>query len=398
MSNRDEGGDGFRRSELCLTTPYEPPATDAETCLAEIWQRVLNVNVIGTQDDFFEIGGDSIAAAALAGEIEACFGCNFSPSHMIDHSTIADQAVFLNGHKSASDSSISSVPSYLTLFNTDGKKKPLFIVHGNRGFTIYNKRFLDGFDPDQPIGFLEAPGLDGKEPPMEDIKQYAACYLDTIRQVAPDGNWQIVSNCAGSLIGLEICLLAEKSGENVSRLIMIDPINGRRAAWKPWRREYWGAQKKSGMAGLWSKVVRHLPIGRFRPGNGGETPYTASVEAFNQRRRHYEKRINYRLKGNDSQLVPSRVAYSADAMQNVCHALDKAFWKYVLTKRWGGQAFILICRSRLNGLGIWKSHLPNLMYRIVDHNHQSLFGPGLPEILTFLHDALSINPTEHFRS
>jgi len=227
MSNLDEGSDGFRRIELCLTTPYEPPATDVETGLAEIWQRVLNVDVIGTRDDFFEIGGDSIAAAALAGEIEACFGCNFSPSHMIDHSTIADQAVFLNGYKSASDNSINPVPSYLTLFNTDGKKKPLFIVHGNRGFTIFNKRFLDGFDPDQPIGFLEAPGLDGKEPPMEDIKQYAACYLDAIRQTAPEGNWQIVSNCAGSLIGLEICLLAEKSGENVSRLIMIDPINGR---------------------------------------------------------------------------------------------------------------------------------------------------------------------------
>lgn len=43
---------------------------DAETVLAEIWERILRVEKVGPDDDFFSLGGDSLLALKVIGEAE----------------------------------------------------------------------------------------------------------------------------------------------------------------------------------------------------------------------------------------------------------------------------------------------------------------------------------------
>jgi amino acid adenylation domain-containing protein/non-ribosomal peptide synthase protein (TIGR01720 family) len=45
-----------------LAHSFQPPRTAAEQVLAEIWSALLGVDKAGVQDDFFELGGDSIKA------------------------------------------------------------------------------------------------------------------------------------------------------------------------------------------------------------------------------------------------------------------------------------------------------------------------------------------------
>lgn len=47
---------------LKKTRPQVPPSTETEHLLAEIWCRTLNTESIGTEDDFFGMGGDSLLA------------------------------------------------------------------------------------------------------------------------------------------------------------------------------------------------------------------------------------------------------------------------------------------------------------------------------------------------
>src|SRR6516164_10167121 len=84
--------DVLRRVDLGLATPWEEPQTEAELKLADIWQQVLGIDTVGAADDFFELGGDSFAATALAAEVEATFNVRFAPSDVINFSTIAKQA------------------------------------------------------------------------------------------------------------------------------------------------------------------------------------------------------------------------------------------------------------------------------------------------------------------
>ncbi|MEY2936078.1 MAG: hypothetical protein RL033_6827, partial [Pseudomonadota bacterium] len=44
---------------------HVPPETPTERQLAQIWQQLLRVNEVGVEDDFFELGGDSIVALQL---------------------------------------------------------------------------------------------------------------------------------------------------------------------------------------------------------------------------------------------------------------------------------------------------------------------------------------------
>lgn len=44
---------------------YEPPETEAEKCLAALWQDILKTEYVGLNDNFFELGGDSIISLQL---------------------------------------------------------------------------------------------------------------------------------------------------------------------------------------------------------------------------------------------------------------------------------------------------------------------------------------------
>jgi len=52
------------------TKKYQPPRTELEKKLVEIWQEVLNVKNIGINDNFFELGGHSLKAVQLANRIK----------------------------------------------------------------------------------------------------------------------------------------------------------------------------------------------------------------------------------------------------------------------------------------------------------------------------------------
>ncbi|MFI9811920.1 non-ribosomal peptide synthetase [Saccharothrix variisporea] len=49
-----------------LDTPFVAPRTAAETAVAEVWRAVLGLDRVGVDDDFVELGGDSLLAATCA--------------------------------------------------------------------------------------------------------------------------------------------------------------------------------------------------------------------------------------------------------------------------------------------------------------------------------------------
>ncbi|MFZ6030183.1 MAG: SDR family NAD(P)-dependent oxidoreductase [Chloroflexota bacterium] len=53
-----------------LSTPYAPPATDYEKILADTWQATLGIDKIGIDDNFFDLGGDSLIAVKTITQLE----------------------------------------------------------------------------------------------------------------------------------------------------------------------------------------------------------------------------------------------------------------------------------------------------------------------------------------
>jgi amino acid adenylation domain-containing protein/non-ribosomal peptide synthase protein (TIGR01720 family) len=71
--------------------PYEAPRTPLEERLAAIWAEVLGVDRVGIDDDFFDLGGDSVLAIRMVARASEA-GIHLSARHLLDHPTVAELA------------------------------------------------------------------------------------------------------------------------------------------------------------------------------------------------------------------------------------------------------------------------------------------------------------------
>ncbi|MGK9269330.1 amino acid adenylation domain-containing protein [Bacillus inaquosorum] len=74
---------------------YMPPRTLIEADLAHIWGDVLNKQQIGIRDDFFQLGGQSLKAAALVSRIHKKLNIELPISEVFSNPTVESMAVKL---------------------------------------------------------------------------------------------------------------------------------------------------------------------------------------------------------------------------------------------------------------------------------------------------------------
>ena len=70
---------------------YVPPRTPSEKTLAEIWARTLRLDAVGVNDNFMELGGDSILSFQVVARANRA-GLNLNLKEFYDHPTVAEQA------------------------------------------------------------------------------------------------------------------------------------------------------------------------------------------------------------------------------------------------------------------------------------------------------------------
>lgn len=78
-----------------LANDYLAPRDDAEAGLARVWEDVLALAPIGVDDDFFDLGGDSLRAFALIAAIKRDRGVSLKPRDLFDAPTIAGLAALI---------------------------------------------------------------------------------------------------------------------------------------------------------------------------------------------------------------------------------------------------------------------------------------------------------------
>jgi natural product biosynthesis luciferase-like monooxygenase protein len=71
---------------------YIPPATPTEKMLAELWQRLLRIERVGSSDSFFESGGHSLLAMQLVGRIRERFAVELPLKTLFERPRLAELA------------------------------------------------------------------------------------------------------------------------------------------------------------------------------------------------------------------------------------------------------------------------------------------------------------------
>jgi amino acid adenylation domain-containing protein len=78
--------------------PYVPPQTVQEERLVGIWENILNVSPIGIHDNFFDLGGHSLAATRVLTQIINKYQLEIPLRSLFEAPTIAQMAVVIEEH------------------------------------------------------------------------------------------------------------------------------------------------------------------------------------------------------------------------------------------------------------------------------------------------------------
>lgn len=79
-------------SRTALDSDFEAPHSELEYVLISIWEDVLGVDSLGINDNFFQLGGDSLTAIQLASRLRERLMVDFSVNELFDEPTVAAQA------------------------------------------------------------------------------------------------------------------------------------------------------------------------------------------------------------------------------------------------------------------------------------------------------------------
>jgi acyl carrier protein len=79
---------GVHKRPQQLHSIYEAPQDEAEKIVAEIWQELLGIEMIGVHDNFFELGGHSLIATKLVSRLREIFRIDIPLPTLFERPTI----------------------------------------------------------------------------------------------------------------------------------------------------------------------------------------------------------------------------------------------------------------------------------------------------------------------
>ena len=207
-----------------LLDEYVRPTTQTQEKLVEIWKNVLSLPKVGIEDHFFELGGQSLLAVKLFARIESELGRKLPLSTLFEAPTIQGLSGILDRAPETDRGWPSLVP-----IQPQGKKKPLFVVHGAGGNVLLYQAVAKHLAPEYPLYGLQSQGLDGESEPLHTIEEMADRYVREVRSVQPEGPYYLGGYCLGGTVAYEMAQRLLREGEDVAIVAMLDTYNFSRA-------------------------------------------------------------------------------------------------------------------------------------------------------------------------
>jgi acyl-CoA synthetase (AMP-forming)/AMP-acid ligase II/thioesterase domain-containing protein len=236
-----------------VVAPYDM----LQTQIVGVWRRLLGRDDIGIDDDFFEIGGDSLLGQEMLVEVEGIAGRKIPEGDIPYPVTVRG----LHRVVTAGIHTAAAPPTRVTEA-VGGEGDPIFYCHGDyltRG--LYARRLGDLLKLERPVRLVHA-GFDPDR--VRTLEAIAAEIVPEILAAQPAGPITLAGYCNGALLSWELAHQLREAGREVKKLVIIEPIsfNARR--------------KFRALNALWSalgeqvrarQMVRHWRFTVWKPGS-----------------------------------------------------------------------------------------------------------------------------------
>lgn len=188
---------------------HAAPRRQSEQCLCEIWQRVLHIEHVGVNDNFFDVGGSSMLAMQVCKEIGELLSRNISLIDVFTYPTIRTLAQFIDADAGGSKA---SVPDQFAIASTadvaiigiacrfpeasDAETFWRHIANGHESIRFYSEQELQhaGVDP----AIMGKPNFVASRMLLDGCKDFDADYFSFTHREAEvtDPQQRVMLECA----------------------------------------------------------------------------------------------------------------------------------------------------------------------------------------------------------
>ncbi|WBC00982.1 non-ribosomal peptide synthetase [Micromonospora sp. WMMA1976] len=203
--------------------PYVEPRTEVEATLAKLWAETLRLDRVGVHDDFFDLGGHSLAIVRLAAR--ACdLGLPVGVADLVEHPTVATLATAIavrdRGPEGAAVRHEGGV--VVTLRDGDPGLRPLWCVHPSGGSVAWYLPLAQALPAGRPVRGLQARGIDGGVD-SDTMTGLADDYLRELRAHQPHGPYALLGWSMGANIAQEMAIRLTAAGQQADVLLLLEP-------------------------------------------------------------------------------------------------------------------------------------------------------------------------------
>lgn len=205
-------------SRPALSTVYAPPRSDLEIELVDLWQELIGVAPVGVDDDFFDLGGNSLLASQMLIELEDRLGHRVPMAALVDGVTVGDLAMAVADHETGTRR-----PSGLvTIQEGDAGRPVLHIAHDLHGSAFRFRHLATALGQEQPVKGFESPALTGERFPFTRIETLALRYVTEMQRAQPEGPYHLCGYSFGGIVAFEMARHLRRAGEEVGLLAVVD--------------------------------------------------------------------------------------------------------------------------------------------------------------------------------
>ncbi|MEH1824946.1 MAG: amino acid adenylation domain-containing protein [Nostoc sp.] len=196
---------------------FVEPRNQLELQLVQIWSKILKVDKVGVQDNFFDLGGHSLLASYVMSQIKQQFGKDIPLITLFQNPTIEQLATIVQ-----KDSDYLS-SSCLVAIQPYGSNLPFFCVPGAGGKPFYFYHLGRHLGADQPLySFQNELYLFGESEPVTRIEDIASNYIKAMQVVQPKGPYFLGGHSYGGNVAFEMAQQLVNQGHKVALLVVID--------------------------------------------------------------------------------------------------------------------------------------------------------------------------------
>ena len=206
-------------------------SASVEDQMLGIWRQQFGNDQLTLDEDYFELGGDSLMAVGMIAQVETVFGKMVPISHLINSPTprkLIRKLGLVNDQTETSteqtDSQEQELPAAVVcLKQSESTLPPLMLLHGADGAVMFYREFANRLETQSTVYGLESPMLSDAEFEVPDsVEQLAVGYVERIRMLQPQGPYRIAGYSFGGVLAYEVAKQLEVGGDKVETLILYD--------------------------------------------------------------------------------------------------------------------------------------------------------------------------------